>query len=45
VDFFEARDFFVNTFQILGPNCKFLDWGLILEKWSGLSAKFSKYSE
>jgi hypothetical protein len=38
-DFSEARDLFVNIFQIPGPNCKFLDCGLILEKPRGLSAK------
>jgi hypothetical protein len=42
VDFSEARDLFVNIFQILGPNCKFLDCGLILEKTRGLSAKCPK---
>jgi hypothetical protein len=42
VDFSEARDLFVNIFQILGPNCKFLDYGLILEKQRGLSAKCAK---
>jgi hypothetical protein len=42
VDFSEARDLFVNIFQILGPNYKFLDYGLILEKPRGLSAKFPK---
>jgi hypothetical protein len=42
VDFSEARDLFVNIFQILGPNCKFLDFGLILEKWRGLNAKCPK---
>jgi hypothetical protein len=42
VDFSEARDLFVNIFQILGPNCKFLDLGLILEKPRGLSAKCPK---
>jgi hypothetical protein len=42
VDFSEARDLFVNIFQILGPNCKFLDCGLILEKSRGLSAKCQK---
>jgi hypothetical protein len=31
VDFFEASELFVNIFQNLGPNCKFLDCGLILE--------------
>jgi hypothetical protein len=45
VDFSEARDLFVNIFQILGPNCKFLDYGLILEKQRGLSAKCPKYPE
>jgi hypothetical protein len=42
VDFSEARDLFVNIFQILGPNCKFLDCGLILQKPRGLSAKCPK---
>jgi hypothetical protein len=42
VDFSEARDLFVNIFQILGPNYKFLDCGLILEKSRGLSAKCPK---
>jgi hypothetical protein len=42
VNFSEARDLFVNIFQILGPNCKFLDCGLILEKPRGLSAKCPK---
>jgi hypothetical protein len=42
VDFSEARDLFVNIFQILGPNCKFLDYGLILEKPRGLSEKCPK---
>jgi hypothetical protein len=42
VDFSEAMDLFVNIFQILGPNYKFLDCGLILEKPRGLSAKCSK---
>jgi hypothetical protein len=42
VDFSEARDLFVNIFQILGPNCKFMDCELILEKPKGLSAKCPK---
>jgi hypothetical protein len=42
VNFSEARDFFVNIFQILGPNCKITDCGFILEKQRGLSAKFAK---
>jgi hypothetical protein len=42
VDFSEARDLFVNIFQILGPNYKFLDCRLILEKPRGLSAKCPK---
>jgi hypothetical protein len=32
VDFSEARDLFVNIFQISGPNCKITDCGLISEK-------------
>jgi hypothetical protein len=42
VDFSEARDLFVNIFQILGPNCKIMDCGLISEKVRGLSAKSAK---
>jgi hypothetical protein len=42
VDFSEARNLFVNIFQILGPNCKITDCGLILEKQRGLSAKSAK---
>jgi hypothetical protein len=38
VDFSEARDLFVNIFQILGPNYKFLDCGLISEN-RGASAQ------
>jgi hypothetical protein len=41
VDFSEARDLYVNIFQILGPNCKFLDCGLILEN-RGILHKMSK---
>jgi hypothetical protein len=42
VDFSEARDLFGIIFQILGPNCKIMDCGLILEKMRGLSAKYQK---
>jgi hypothetical protein len=42
VDFSEARDLFVNIFQIAGPNCKIKDCGLILKKQRGLSAKSAK---
>jgi hypothetical protein len=42
VDFSEATYLFVNIFQILGPNCKFFDCGLILEKQRGLSTKMSE---
>jgi hypothetical protein len=42
VDFSEARDLFVNIFQIHGSDCKFMDCGLILKKLRGLSAKCLK---
>jgi hypothetical protein len=42
VDFSEARDLFVNIFQILGPNCKITNCELISEKQRGLSAKSAK---
>jgi hypothetical protein len=42
VDFSEARDLFIIFFQILGPNCRFSDCGLILEKPRGLNAKCPK---
>jgi hypothetical protein len=42
VDFSEARDLFVNIFQILRPNCIIMDYGLISEKQRGLSAKSAK---
>jgi hypothetical protein len=42
VDFSEARDLFVNIFQILGPYCKITDCGFISEKQGGLSAKSAK---
>jgi hypothetical protein len=41
VDFFEARDF-CKYFSNFGPNCKITDYGLILEKQMGLSAKSAK---
>jgi hypothetical protein len=41
MDFPEARDLFVNIFQISGPNCKITDCGLISEKQWGLSAKYA----
>jgi hypothetical protein len=42
VDFSKARDLFVNIFQILGPNYKFSDCELILEKPRGLNPKCPK---
>jgi hypothetical protein len=39
VDFSEARDLFVNIFQISSRTAKIPDRGLILEKPEGLSAK------
>jgi hypothetical protein len=42
VDFSEARDLFGIIFQILGPNYKIMDCGLILKKLRGLSAKRPK---
>jgi hypothetical protein len=42
VDFSEARDLFVNIFQIPGPNCKIMDCGLISNKPRGLNAKCRK---
>jgi hypothetical protein len=42
VDFSEARDLFINIFQILGPNCKSMDCRLISEKQRGLGAKSTK---
>jgi hypothetical protein len=42
VDFSEARDLFVNIFQILRPNCKITDCRLISKKQRGLSAKSAK---
>jgi hypothetical protein len=42
VDFSEARDYFVNIFQISGLTAKITDCGLISEKQRGLSAKSAK---
>jgi hypothetical protein len=42
VDFSEAIDLFVNIFQILGPNCKTMDCGLISEKPRGLNEKVAR---
>jgi hypothetical protein len=42
VDFSEARELFLNIFQIHGSDCKFMDCGLILKKPRGLSAKCLK---
>jgi hypothetical protein len=42
VDFSEARELFINIFQIHGSDCKFMDCGLILKKPRGLSAKCLK---
>jgi hypothetical protein len=39
VDFSEVRDLFGIIFQIPGSDCKFLDYGLILEKSRGFFAK------
>jgi hypothetical protein len=41
-DFSEARDLFVNTFQISDLTTKFMDHGLISENPKGLSAKLAK---
>jgi hypothetical protein len=42
VDFSEARDLFVNIFQISDRTAKIPDRGLISEKPEGLSAKLAK---
>jgi hypothetical protein len=42
VDFSEARDLFGIIFQILGPNCKIMDYGLISKKPRGLNEKCLK---
>jgi hypothetical protein len=43
VDFSEARDLFVNIFQISDRTAKIPDCGLISKKPEGLSAKFAKF--
>jgi hypothetical protein len=42
VDFSEARDLFVIIFQIPGPICKIMDYGLISKKPRGLNEKCRK---
>jgi hypothetical protein len=42
VDFSEARELFLNIFQIHRSDCKFMDCGLIPKKPRGLSAKCPK---
>jgi hypothetical protein len=42
VDFFEARDLFVNIFLNFEPNCKIMDRGIISEKQRGFFAKSAK---
>jgi hypothetical protein len=42
VDFSEARDLFEIIFELRGPNCEIRDYGLILEKLRGQSAKCQK---
>jgi hypothetical protein len=42
VDFSEARDLFVNIFQILGPNCKILGLWVDFGKAEGPKCKMSK---
>jgi hypothetical protein len=42
VDFSEARDLFVNIFQISDRTEKFVDRGLISENPRGMSAKSAK---
>jgi hypothetical protein len=43
LDFSEARDLFVNIFQISDLTAKIMDRGLILEILRGLSAKSAKF--
>jgi hypothetical protein len=42
VDFSEARDLFVNIFQISGPNCNIMDCRLISKKPRGLNEKVAR---
>jgi hypothetical protein len=42
MDFSKARDLFGIIFQILRPNCKIMDCGLISKKPRGLNAKCPK---
>jgi hypothetical protein len=42
VDFSEAGDLFVIIFQILRPNSKIMDYGLIFKKPRGLNEKCQK---
>jgi hypothetical protein len=45
VDFSEARDLFVNIFQILDRTEKFVDRRLIIKKLRGFSAKMPRITE
>jgi hypothetical protein len=45
VDFSEARDLFVNIFQIRGSDQKIMDCGLILQKTEGPKCKISEITE
>jgi hypothetical protein len=42
VDFSKTRDLFGIIFNFQGPNCQIRDYGLILKKMRGLSAKCQK---
>jgi hypothetical protein len=42
VDFSEARDLFVNIFQILGPNCKILGLRVYFGKAEGPNCQMSE---